>query len=203
MARKLLLLRHGDVGEQYHDRYIGSTDISMSELGHQQIRAVKIWLHSHSIDCCYCSPMKRCREAAEIVLEQRNMECKVDQDLREIDFGQWEGLTFNEINRDFPDGVSKWNEFDSDFSFPDGERIGDFIKRIICFADRLEAESADTVLVCAHGGVIRLLICYFLGLNPWQYILFRVRHASVVTIELFDGAGMLSGLYEIDRPSEV
>jgi alpha-ribazole phosphatase len=199
MTRKLLLLRHGDVGEKYRDQYIGSTDISMSELGQHQVTAVRTWLLSHSIDSCYCSPMKRCREAAKIVLEQRNMDCTIDPDLREIDFGRWEGLTFDEINRDFPDDVSKWNEFDKDFSFPDGERIGDFIKRIICFADRLEAESADTVLVCAHGGVIRLLICYFLGLAPWQYILFRVKQASVVTIELFDGAGVLSGMYEMGQ----
>jgi len=199
MAKKLLLLIHGDIDEKYRNRYIGSEDISLSELGLQQIRAVRLWLLTQGIDCCYCSPMKRCMESAKIVLEQIGMGCKIEPDLREMDFGRWEGLTFDEVERDFPDDVSKWNEFDKDFFFPDGDRIGDFIKRIVCVADYLEAESADTVLVCAHGTVIRLLICYFLGLDPWQYILFRVKPASVTTIELFDGAGVLSGMHEMGQ----
>jgi len=199
MAKKLLLLCHGDIDENYHNRYIGSEDISMSDVGHQQVKALNLWILKRGIDSCYCSPMKRCMESAKIVLEQIGMGCKIEPELRDMDFGRWEGLPFDEVKRNFHDDVSKWNEFDKDFTFPEGERIGDFINRIVSIADCLEADSADTILVCTHRMVIQLLICYFLGLDPWQHILFQVKPASVTTIELFDGVGILSGMHQEEQ----
>jgi alpha-ribazole phosphatase len=196
MARKLLFLRHGDIGEQYHDRYIGSTDVSMSPLGHQQVRAVRSLLCKGKPCNCISSPMTRCRETAAVVMETADMDFTVDPDLREIDFGLWEGMTFNEIQEAFPGGVDRWAEFKADFTFPGGEKIADFRARIIGAAHRLEKHPADTIVVCTHGGVIRFLICHFLGLRARQYILFKVKHASVTTIELFGGSGILAGLNE-------
>jgi len=196
MSQKLLLLRHGDIGEQYRDRYIGSTDVSMSPLGHQQVSAIRKLLGKERPSRCISSPMMRCRETAAIVMETADMDFTVDSDLREIDFGRWEGMTFEEIQKAFPDNTERWAEFNANFAFPGGEKIGDFQGRIIGAAERLVTNPADTILLCTHGGVIRLLICHFLGLQPWQYILFKVKHASLTTIELFDGSGILSGLNE-------
>jgi broad specificity phosphatase PhoE len=140
--------------------------------------------------------MKRCRETAAVIMEAADMKFTVDPDLREIDFGRWEGMAFDEIQEAFPEEMDRWSEFSADFTFPEGEKIGDFQARIIGVAHRLVTNPADTIIVCTHGGVIRLLICHFLGLQPWQYILFKVKHASLTTIKLFDGSGILSGLNE-------
>lgn len=196
MARKLLLLRHGDIGEQYQDRYLGSTDVSMSLLGHQQVRAVRALLGKEKPCNCISSPMTRCRETAAVVMETADMDFTVDPDLREIDFGRWESMAFGEIQEAFPGEIDRWAEFNADFAFPGGDKIGDFQKRITGVAQRLVTNPTDTILVCTHGGVIRLLICHFLGLQPRHYILFKVKHASLTTIELFDGAGILAGLNE-------
>jgi alpha-ribazole phosphatase len=199
MAQKLLLLRHGDIGKQYQDRYIGSTDASMSLLGHQQVRSVRALLDTEGPCRCISSPMARCRETAAAVMETADMDFTVDPDLREIDFGQWEGMAFGEIQKAFPGEISKWAEFNADFAFPGGDKIGDFQERIVGVAERLVGNPADTILVCTHGGVIRLLICHFLGLQPRHYLLFRVKHASLTTIELFGGSGILAGLNETGR----
>ena len=196
MARKLLFLRHGDIGEQYQDRYIGSTDVSMSPLGHQQVRAVRSLLRKEKTCNCISSPMRRCRETAAVVMETADMDFIVDPDLREIDFGRWEGMTFNEIQKAFPGEMDRWAELKADFAFPGGEKIADFRSRITSAARRLEAHAADTIVVCTHGGVIRFLICHFLGLRARQYILFKVQHASLTTIELFNESGILAGLNE-------
>ena len=196
MARRLLFLRHGEIGEQYHNRYVGSTDVSLSEQGRRQAFAVRELLKGRAFDYCVCSPMKRCRETAIAVMESKGIRIEIDQNLREIDFGQWEGMSFDEILRTSPDQVRHWAAFDPSFAFPDGEKIGDFLTRIESIAGRMANDSADTILVCTHGGVIRAMICHFLKLNPWQYILFKVKPASVTTIELFDGGGVLSGLNE-------
>ena len=196
MAQKLLLLRHGDIGEQYRNRYIGSTDVPMSPLGHQQVSAIRELLGKEMPSRCISSPMTRCRETAAVIMETADMDFTVDSDLREIDFGRWEGMAFEEIQKAFPDKTERWAEFNTDFAFPGGEKIGDFQGRIISAAERLVTNPAASILVCTHGGVIRLLICHFLGLQFWQYILFKVKHASLTTIELFDGSGILSGLNE-------
>ena len=196
MAKKLLLVRHGEVGEEYLDRYIGSTDISMSPRGREQVKAVRPLLQGNLPDLCISSTMKRCRDTAAILTEGSGIELIFDPDLREIDFGNWEGMTFEEILEDFPDEMDRWIEFSPEFIFPGGERIGDFQARIEVAASRLAANPADTLLLCTHGGVIRMLICHFLGLPFRQYILFKVRHASLTTIELFGESGILSGLNE-------
>jgi broad specificity phosphatase PhoE len=140
--------------------------------------------------------MKRCRETAAVIMEAGDMKFTVDNDLREIDFGRWEGMAFDEIRKAFPGEMNRWAGLTADFSFPEGEKVGNFQARVIGVAHRLEKHPADTVIVCTHGGVIRFLICHFLGLQPRQYILFKVKHASLTTIELFDGSGILSGLNE-------
>jgi alpha-ribazole phosphatase len=196
MARKLLLLRHGEIGEEYLNRYIGSTDPPLGERGRRQVDTIRTYLQSRIFDHCLCSPMRRCRETVAAVLESRETAIEFDQNLREIAFGEWEGMSFDEIVKTSPGGVRRWIDFDPAFAFPGGESIGDFLERIRCVAERVSDDPADTILLCTHGGIIRTLICHFLRLKPWQYILFKVKPASVTTIELFDDGGILTGLSE-------
>ncbi|MEI8172575.1 MAG: histidine phosphatase family protein [Deltaproteobacteria bacterium] len=196
MARKLLLLRHGETGEAYLNRYVGSTDFPLSERGRRQAGVMKMFLHDRVFDHCLCSPMARCMETAAAVLESREIRMEIDHNLREIDFGQWEGMSFDEIAKSSPDLVRRWGAFDPVFAFPGGESIGDFLERVRFVAERLSHDPADTILLCTHGGIIRTMICHFLKLEPWQYILFTVKPASVTTIELYDSGGILTGLSE-------
>ena len=151
MARKLLLLRHGDIGEEYSDRYIGRTDVSMSPRGHRQVRAVRQLLRKEEPCPCISSSMKRCRETAALVMEAGDMKFTVAPDLREIDFGLWEGMAFDEIRKAFPGEMNGWAEFKADFIFPEGEKLGDFQARVISAAHRLETHPADTIVVCTQG----------------------------------------------------
>ena len=196
MAQKLLLIRHGETGEQFNGCYIGSTDVPLSERGRRQVGMMKGFLRHQSFNRFICSPLLRCRETAEVILTSHEAGFEIDQELREIDFGQWEGMSFEEIVQASPDRVRRWKAFEPDFAFPGGERIGDFLERIRRIAERVSKDPAETVVLCTHGGVIRMLICHFLRLRPWQYILFTVKPASLTTIELFDGSGVLSGLSE-------
>jgi broad specificity phosphatase PhoE len=123
---------------------------------------------------------------------------EVDPDLREIDFGDWEGLKFEQIERDYPTMVKAWSEFSLDFGFPGGETLADFAARIEGVARRLAAAESGTVIAFTHGGVIRALICHFLGLPLRDYLLFDITPASVTTLRLWDERGILAGL----RPGE-
>jgi broad specificity phosphatase PhoE len=119
----------------------------------------------------------------------------IDPDLKEIDFGQWEGMTFEQVNARDADAVNHWASGAVDFSFPDGETIAGFAERVERAARRMAADDTETAVAFTHGGVIRHLICHYLGLPFSSHgLLFEIRYASIATIELFDGKGVLTGL---------
>ena len=145
-----------------------------------------------------CSPLLRTRETAGIALGA-GRDLHHDDDLREIDFGRWEGMSFAEIAAADPAAVDRWAALDEDFAFPGGEGIGAFRERIGAAAGRIAADPAGTVVAITHGGVIRLLICRFLGLDYRHYLLFDVRPASISEIRIEGGRGVLTRLN--DAPS--
>ena len=139
---------------------------------------------------CLCSPLLRTVQTAELA----GLQTTICDELREADFGRWDGKSFNEISTADPGLVDQWAAWAPDLAFPDGDRIADFLARTNHIARRMAHDPAETVLVVTHAGVIRALICHLLALEPRHYLLFHVDYASLTTIDLFDGNGVLAGL---------
>jgi len=193
MTKRVILIRHGDLGEGYRGRYIGRTDVPISEGGKRQAAALSGELGRLNGAHILCSPLLRTRETAEMALSATDA-CDIDSDLREIDFGRWEGMGFTEIAAAEPAAVDSWAALDEDFAFPGGESIDDFRKRIDAVAERITADPTGTVVAFTHGGVIRYLICRFLGLEDRHYLLFDVRPGSLSEISIEKGKGVLTRL---------
>ncbi|MHB9096192.1 MAG: histidine phosphatase family protein [Syntrophales bacterium] len=193
MAQRLILIRHGDLGEGCRGRYIGRTDAPLSSEGRRQAAALAGELGRLGKARILCSPFLRTRETAAIALGADGT-FAIDNDLREIDFGRWESMSFAEIAAADPTAVEGWAALEKDFSFPGGEGIGAFRKRIGAAAGRIIADPAGTVVAVTHGGVIRLLICLLLGLDYRHYLLFDVRPASISELSLDGGRGVLTRL---------
>ncbi len=194
MARKLLLIRHACAEGDLQGRFVGRTDLPLSAEGPEQARKLLPLVRAMQPGACYCSPLLRARQTAEVLLEQTRLPVQIDDDLREIDFGEWECRTFEEIAARNAHAVDRWAAFDHRFAFPGGESLGGFLARVRRSARRLSEDPASVVLAVTHGGMIRELICRFLDLRPRQYVLFDVAHAGCTVIDLFDGRGVLSGL---------
>lgn len=139
--------------------------------------------------------MQRCRQTVALLAPE--LPLSIDPELREIDFGQWENRRFAETAAVSPALVEQWARFDTDFTFPEGENVGQFLRRVRAAADRLIGTSADTVLAVTHGGVIRTMICHLLGLDPRKYVVFDIPYGGLAVIDLFDGKGVLAAL---ERP---
>lgn len=199
MARRVILIRHGDLGKECRGRYIGRTDAPLSEGGRLQAAALAGELGRINGAHLICSPLLRTRQTAEIALGTAGV-CAIDPDLREIDFGRWEGMGFSEIVAADPAAVDRWAGLDQDFVFPGGESLRDFGKRIGAVAERIAADPAGTVVAFTHGGVIRYLICRFLGLEDRHYLLFDVRPGSLTEIGIEAGKGILTRLDNRCRP---
>ncbi|TSA48718.1 MAG: histidine phosphatase family protein [Deltaproteobacteria bacterium] len=196
MAERLILIRHGDLGDRRRGRYIGRTDAPLSAEGRRQAAALAGPLARLPDGASLLvSPLRRTRETAAIALG-RGTNFAIDSDLREIDFGRWEGMGFAEILAADPVAVDRWAALAEDFAFPDGESIGNFRKRIAAAAGRIAADPAGTAVVVTHGGVIRFLICHFLGLPNRAHLLFDVQPASISEIRIDGGKGVLTLLNE-------
>jgi broad specificity phosphatase PhoE len=189
VAARLVLVRHAHPTTGSSGRLIGSTNPPLDEQGQSQARALADRVAGLEPECCFSSPLARCRQTADAIAGP--LPVRLDTDLREIDFGRWENRTFADVAAAEPDMVARWAEYDPAFAFPGGESLESFQARVSHAAGRLAGDPAGTVLVVSHAGVIRALVCHYLGLRPSQYVLFDVGHASITLIRLFDGRGVL------------
>ncbi len=190
MACRLILARHPMAASQHPGRFLGSTDLPLGNEGKHKAEAMAPVVGEIPFGRAFVSPLRRTVETAEIL----GVEAEIDPGLREVDFGRWEGLSFEEITASDPELVDRWAQFDPDFSFPGGENLGAFVDRVAATADRLAGDPGTTVLAITHGGVIRAMICHLLGLDPKHYLRFEVAPASLTTIDLSNGRGVLVGL---------
>lgn len=185
MRKTVYLLRHGDTGVR--NAFVGASDISLDQSSLTKLDGVKKELGRLSMDAVFCSPMRRCLQTVEYLgLLPDAQRC---EELREIDFGAWEGLSFNEIAGKYPDHVAEWAAWSATFGFPGGEKKEDFLQRIKRIKKEIDTVDGERVLVVSHGGVIRQLICAYLNLASKNYLLFDIRAGRYATIDVFDGGG--------------
>ncbi len=192
--RTIALLRHAETAAQYSGRLIGSTDLPLAPEGRLKASLLAPRLAWERPSRLYCSPLLRARETAESLGETLGMIPVIDLDLREIDFGRWEGMTFDAIQVSDPEAVARWARFEPDFAFPGGESIEVFLARIRRVAKRFAEFEGPSVLAVTHAGVIRAMICHLLGLSPRKYVLFDVKPASLTKIAVYGDSGVLSCL---------
>jgi broad specificity phosphatase PhoE len=151
--RQILLVRHGETDGASSVRYLGSTDVDLSEEGRAHMRQLAQRLASHRVDLWLASNLRRSWRSAAIV--SRGARVRIEPDLREIHFGRWEGLTREEIAARDPVLYQDWQAGTPGFEFPGGEARGDFQARIARVVERLLAGRARFVAGVLHKGVIR------------------------------------------------
>ena len=136
----------------------------------------------------------RALETARLATKGSGLAIEQDADLREIDFVKWEGMTFSEIAAQYPGLVEQWALGRMDFSFPEGDSLEAFSERVNRAGYRIRKQPENTVVVVTHGGVIRFLLCHFLGIDPRSHRMFEISPGSITSIHLHDDNAVLSGL---------
>lgn len=203
MAR-LLLVRHGISGHNIAHRMAGCrSDIDMAPGGYRQVEQLRERLAGEKIDVIYSSDLKRAMATAEILSKTHGVEIVPCPELREIDYGEVEGLTFEQINQQFPAIAELIRKFDLQIQFPGGEGFEEFAARTGKFLDRLEKHApSDTILVTAHDGPLRTLICHLLGigLEHWRQI--KIDNASLTIIDTNPGGTIISLLNDTSHIRE-
>jgi broad specificity phosphatase PhoE len=151
--RQILLVRHGETDGESSIRYFGSTDVDLSEEGRAQMRRLAPRLAARRIDLWLASNLRRSWSASAVV--SRGARVRIEPDLREVHFGEWEGLTREEIAARDPALFEDWQAGKEGFEYPGGEARAAFQVRIAGVVERLLAGPDRFVAGVLHKGVIR------------------------------------------------
>jgi len=191
----LLLVRHGETELKSSERYWGHTDVKLSKLGIQQAERLRDALAKERIDIAYSSNLQRALVTAEIIASKHGAEIIKCPELREISFGELEGLTFSEIAQRYPEVTKSWREGKVEFKYPGGESMGSLIRRVATFPQRLSnLEPEQTALIVAHSGSLRMLMCNLLGMEPQRWWQFRLDFTSLSILETNSRGAILMSL---------
>jgi len=159
------LLRHGRTEHTPERRFSGSSDLPLSELGRADAAAAARHLADRGIDVIVSSPLQRARQTAEAVAEVLRVPVEVDTDLRELDFGAWEGLTAAEAQAKSPLAFRRWSG-STDVRPPGGESFADVSARVARARSRiLDRHAGKTVLLVTHVNPIKLMLAAGLGVG--------------------------------------
>jgi len=192
---KLLLVRHGDTELSSDERYWGHSDVKLSTLGLRQAEGLRDFLVTHEIDAIYSSDLKRALVTAEIIASRHKTEIITCAELREINFGELEGLTFDEISQRYPEVAKSWIEGKLRLKYPGGESIREFTQRTSNFASRLMTLIPEqTILIVAHSGSLRILICHLLGIRLQHWHQLQLDFGSLSIVETHAQGAVLRSL---------
>jgi alpha-ribazole phosphatase len=194
---EVIFVRHGQAEGQDSGKVLGSTDADLNAKGREQATMLGTALGKLTWDRVIHSPMQRVVQTMNTALPEV-ADPTMDRRLREINFGDWEGLTFDEIRTIDAVCAEQWLDNNSDFQFPNGEKIADFFSRIEDFAADLR-KLDGTTLIFAHGGVICHMVSHFINLNYQNAFSLSVDHTSISRVKLYEGSAVLAELNNKDH----
>jgi probable phosphoglycerate mutase len=157
-ATRILAIRHGETAWNVDTRIQGQLDIPLNDTGRWQAHRLALAVAEEGLDAIYSSDLLRALETAQAVASGSGCRIVTDTGLRERGFGEFEGLTFREIEARWPDQSLRWRQRDPEFGPPGGEVLRDFYDRSVAAVTRLAAaHPGQTIAVVAHGGVMDCL----------------------------------------------
>jgi probable phosphoglycerate mutase len=166
VATELVLVRHGETVWNTESRIQGHTDSPLTPLGLAQARAIAERLGGERFDALVSSDLGRARETAGAIAGRTGHRTVEDARLRERNFGVGEGLTYGELDHQYPDVFSRVRTTDPDFRIPGGESRRQFHDRVVAaFTAVAEAHEGKRIVVVTHGGVLAILYRHVHGLG--------------------------------------
>ncbi|MYS65258.1 bifunctional RNase H/acid phosphatase, partial [Streptomyces sp. SID5473] len=185
----LVLLRHGETALTPEKRFSGSGggDPELSPVGRRQAEAVAAALAARgTVQEIVSSPLRRCRETAEAVAARLGLDVRIEEGLRETDFGAWEGLTFAEVQQRHPEDLAAWLSSAKAAPTGGGESFTSVSRRVSAARDRLIARSPGrTVLLVTHVTPVKTLVRLALGAPPESMFRMELSAASVSAVAYY------------------
>jgi alpha-ribazole phosphatase len=182
----LILVRHCEPEDGARGRVYGTLDVGLSADGRAQAVELVDRLDGVAVDVIWTSPRRRARETAEPLAAARGLRPLQEDDLRELDFGDFEGRTFDEIAEADPELYKIWMETPTAVRFPGGECYADLKMRARRALDRAVTVGGSVVVV-THGGVVRAALAEWLRIADEAIFRIDQRYGGITVVDLIDG----------------
>jgi probable phosphoglycerate mutase len=155
----ILLARHGETDWNREGRFQGHADPPLNAIGRAQAARLSKRLDGAALAAVYSSPLKRALETAGVVASAHGLEPVALDALREVDVGSWQGLTRAEVESRFPEGLTRWLDYEQ--GWEDGESYEQMGERVIpALLELAAAHGGEQILAVTHGGPIRAAFAF-------------------------------------------
>jgi broad specificity phosphatase PhoE len=167
--RTLHLLRHGETELSADGTFCGEIDTALSALGLEQAEVAAKHLVQLDLEAIYVSPKVRARRTAEPTAKQLHLEPRIENGLREIEYGVWDGRKESEIKQNDPVTYAAWASDPAVHAPPGGENGFAIAARAVPVVERVASSHAGNVLLVSHKATIRVIVCALLGLHIGRF----------------------------------
>lgn len=185
--KTIIMVRHGQSETNVHKVFTGQLNAPLTDAGREQARLMAQYLDKFRVDKIYASSLDRAVETAQAIAERQNCPMEKRDELMEINSGEWQGLTFEEIAEKYPENYQLWKN-NIGFATPDGgETCKQLYERVSAFLEKVLAQKEEVICLVCHATPIRMMESFILAGSadgaqeiPW------VPNASV-TVYAYDG----------------
>ena len=185
---RLFVVRHGETAWSRERRFAGSRDVALEPEGLRQCEGVARALASQVVAAVYASPLERARASAEVIAKPHRLPVEIDPAFGEMAFGEWEGLTREEVAARFPAAYEEWRHAPHLVRIAGGETLAQVAERARGAVQALAAtHSGETIVLVTHAIVTRLIVLDALGLGPERLWTVDATPAGITEIEYEPG----------------
>ena len=186
---EFLFVRHGRTEGNVRRILVGHTDIPLDELGYRQAAAVAKHVGTPTRpDVVVASPLLRARETAQAIADVLELPVEIDPDIAELNFGEYEGWSFDDIRTRQPEFAAGFADIEFDAHWPGGERLSEFHRRVHNAVTNLATRYASHVaVVVSHGGFLGSLAAQLMGTPPNDWSRYQIQNCSVTHLEVSAG----------------
>jgi len=200
MPIKLILIRHGESDGNVQRKFCGFKDVCLTKKGIWQAERLAYRLKGLQVDAVYCSDLKRARHTAEIIFRDRGVDIITNPKFREMNFGIWEGYTFEEVKSKYGygDEFNLWLEnINEKINIPQGESLVDLNNRVMAELGKIlkkheKVDKDETIALVCHGGTIRVILCNVLNLELKYMYRIEQYPTALNIIDYYDYEGFIS-----------
>lgn len=193
--RKIYLVRHGETDANVEKKYCGQTDVDLNHKGLRDAASIAKVLKNTTFDSIVSSDLKRTLKTAELINAYHHLEIELIPEFREINFGKFENLTFEEIGIQYPEEKEKMIKEKINYNFLEGESLKALHKRVVgAFNKLLKEKENEDLLIVSHGGVIRMILTEILSGDINNYWSIEVDNTRISTIVDHEGFLYLKNL---------
>jgi broad specificity phosphatase PhoE len=181
---RIIIVRHGQTQWNHDKRALGHTDIELNDEGKRQAQELALALKGETLAAIYSSPLRRALATAQAIASFHGLEVRVDRAFIEMDAGEMDGLTYEEMRDRYGEFLVEWMKGACSLNLPGGECLDDVQRRAWPAIERTSREHPrDNVVMVSHHFAILCIVCKALGLDLSQFRRLRLNLASISILE--------------------